>query len=515
MIERKDRPSDPRLEGFDRFVKRSMSEWRIPGLEVGIVADRRMVYARGYGLRDLRRRLPVTEKTLFCIASCTKAFTATALGILVDEGRLEWDRPVGDVLPEFRLKDSFASERMTTRDLLTHRCGLPRHDWVWVNSTATRAEMLERLRHLEPSKDFRTTYQYNNLMYMVAGMLVERITEKTWEDFIRERIFEPLGMTDSTFISETMRGTEGQTSNGCPVSLGHTERRRRIIPWHRSGETIRDAYTCEGPIGPAGSIYSNAVDMCRWVILQLNHGKVGRKTVISERNLKEIHTPHMVYQSDLVEKELLDPAYALGWSVIPYRGFRMLNHFGCLAGFRAVTSFMPSESLGVVVLSNNEGASSHAIAAIRLHVYDRLLGLERVRWNARLKVYAKKERAEATAKKREAARKRKRGTKPSHRLRDYAGTYRHPGYGELSVQLERRRLKLVYNQLSLRLRHYHYDVFQLETPGGSEVKEVSFGHNPEDAIASVAVQFEPLVEATVFARDTAAPARGKSANRDS
>jgi CubicO group peptidase (beta-lactamase class C family) len=188
-----------RLENFGDFVNKILQEWKVQGCAVAIIQDGELLLSQGFGLRNAAEGLEVTPETLFPIASCTKAFTATSMAMLADEGKLDWDTPVRTYLPSFRMFDSFATERMTPRDLVTHRSGLPRHDLMWYNSSRTRKELFERLQYLEPYKDLRTVWQYQNLMYMVAGYLVGELSGMSWEAFVQQRIFQPLGMTNSLF----------------------------------------------------------------------------------------------------------------------------------------------------------------------------------------------------------------------------------------------------------------------------------------------------------------------------
>ena len=268
------------LKWFGRFVRRSMKDWDIPGAAVGIVKGGRTIYTKGFSLRDVNHDLPVTENTLFGIASCTKAFTATAIGILVDEGKLAWDKPVREYLPEFKMYDPVATEQATLRDLLTHRTGLPRHDMVWSDPSATREELLKRLGHLMPSKDFRSVYQYNSLMYMAAGAVLEKVTGQTWEQFVKERILFPVGMNDSRFWTDDFSKEDN-------LALGYLNTERGIRPAPRYAGSHNMPYA----IAPAGSIVSNVGDMCRWLQLQMRAGKIRGNVIVSERNLSEIHTP--------------------------------------------------------------------------------------------------------------------------------------------------------------------------------------------------------------------------------
>ena len=177
------------LQGFEDFVRTIIEYWKVPGVAVAIIKDGEIVHSQGYGLRNVAEGLQVTPETLFPIASCTKAFTSTSMALLADEGKLDWDTPVKEYIPSFKLYDSFATERLTPRDLVTHRSGLPRHDLMWYHSTYTRKELFDRLQYLEPSKDLRTLWQYQNLMYMAAGYLVGELSGQSWEEFAQKRIF--------------------------------------------------------------------------------------------------------------------------------------------------------------------------------------------------------------------------------------------------------------------------------------------------------------------------------------
>ncbi|MFH1573696.1 MAG: serine hydrolase, partial [Acidobacteriota bacterium] len=425
-----------------------------------------------------------TEDTLFGIASCTKSFTATALGILADEGMLSWNKPVRDLMPAFRMHDSMATERMTPRDLLTHRCGLPRHDYMWVTATASRADLFDRLRHLQLSKDLRSAFQYNNLMYLAAGMLVERLTGKTWETFLRERILSPLGMDDTRLWMDDFSGAGD-------IAVGYYRLKDKLRPHQEPLGSNKQPPA----IAPAGGLASNLADMCRWLQLQMNGGKIGRRRIISEDNLREIHAPQFVVPGPYPHKELLDAAYGMGWIIQPYRGFRMVRHSGNYAGFNALMAFMPGESLGAVVLTNIGASPLETV--VPLNAFDRLLGLDEIPWNTRLKREDKVQKAKAKTRRKPV---RERGTRPSHALENYAGDYEHPGYGRIAVSLEKKRLKLRYNALTYRLAHHHYDVFELTRPNSEEDWKASFRLGKDGKITAVAIPFEPAVDDIVFTR---------------
>ncbi len=242
-MSRKD--AEKALAGFDKFVADAIEAWEVPGLAMAVVVDGEIVLAQGFGWRDVDNKLPVTSQTLFAIGSCGKAFTSLVIGTLVDQGQVDWDTPVKDYIPGFRLYDPTASELLTPRDMLTHRCGLPRHDRLWLNNGSSREEIVNRLAFLEPNETLRAKFQYNNLMYVLAGCLIERLTDGTWEEAVHQRIFQPLGMKRSNF-------SVLDSQNDADFALPYTEKDNGIQP-----TSFRDL----GLIGPAGGINSSVEDM--------------------------------------------------------------------------------------------------------------------------------------------------------------------------------------------------------------------------------------------------------------
>lgn len=470
------------LEGFDQFITDMMKEWEVPGMAIAIVKEGQVIYSKGFGSRNVEKELKVTPQTLFAIGSCSKAFTAVTLGILVDEGKLEWDKPARDYLPSFKLKDSFASERMTPRDLVCHRSGLPRHDYMWYNSSFSRKELFDRLPYLEPSKDFRTTYQYQNLMFMTAGYLVGQIAGTTWEEFTKERILDPLGMKGSNFSVEDSNKAED-------FALPYFKKEEKVIEI-----SFRNIDT----VGPAGSINSSVADMANWLLLNLNKGKVGDKQIISEGNLQEIHSPQMISSNRLRYDELFYGLYGMGWGITAYRGHIMLSHGGGIDGFTARVSLMPKDKLGLVILTNMSGTPLPSIIAYS--AYDRLLGLDPIDWHKRIKEEGEKAKKEEEKSKKEKEKERKLNTNPSHPIEDYIGEYEHPGYGVASVTKDGDQLKVVYNSIEFLMTHYHYDVFEIENEMFDITQKISFLADVKGNIHQAAIQMEPAVEAILFTR---------------
>ncbi len=475
-----------RLEGFDAFVIQAMKEWKVPGAAVAVVEDGKVILARGYGLRDIKKNLPVTTKTLFAIGSITKSFTVTAMGILVDEGKLDWDRPVREYLPGFALFDPVATEHMTPRDLVTHRSGLPRHDEVWYSSDFSREDMVRRLRYLEPSRDFRSTYQYNNLMFMTAGYLVGKLANSTWEDFVRQRILVPLGMTGTNFSVNT-----SQASEDFARPYRNAKEEVKEIPFHNIDQ-----------IAPAGSVNSNVEDMAHYLLLHLGKGKFGEKRILSETNANQMQSPQMVQPSSERYKELGLASYGLGLGVSAYRGHKMVSHGGAIDGFTAQLSFMPQDGIGVVVLANLNSDKDPLPAIVAYNVYDRLLGLDHVGWSERFREDEQKSKESEEEAKKKGFTTRKPGTRPSHELKEFVGEYENPGYGIIKVEQNGDDLKLGLNKLSSPLKHFHYDVFEVpENPLDElEKMKVMFFMDVRGDLAGLSIPLEPHVKDIVFTR---------------
>ncbi|WP_054950681.1 serine hydrolase [Numidum massiliense] len=433
------------LKGLSKLVAEKLEEWNVPGAAVAVVKDDEVVMAEGFGYRDVDQRLEVTPETVFAIGSVTKSFTTAAMGVLVDEGKLDWDEPVRDYLPGFKLHDPVATERLTPRDLACHRSGLPRHEFVWYHNAAiTREELIERLRYLEPNVDFREKWQYQNLMYTTAGYMAGKLAGDSWEGFVRERLLTPLEMHESNFSVEEMQRLPNYA---LPYKLKDNVLKQ--IPFHNI-----DA------IGPAGSINSNVLEMANWVKFQINKGTFSGKSLISEATMATMHTPHMPCTICLPSKELPMSNYGLGWFIDPYRGYHMLHHGGNIDGFSALVSFMPYENIGLVILTNMD--ASPLPYALNFYIYDQLLGNEAIDWNGRMKEEQKKMKEMQTGLKGAPKSDPIEGTTPSHPLEDYTGKYAHPGYGELKVELVKGKLQVFFNSFALPLTHYHYDTFVLD-----------------------------------------------------
>jgi CubicO group peptidase (beta-lactamase class C family) len=469
-----------KLDGFDTFANQELRDWKCDGFAVAVIQDGKVILSKGYGLRDVKKNLPVTEKTLFAIGSSTKSFTVTAMGTLVDQGKLDWDKPVRDYLADFKMYDPFATERMTPRDLVTHRSGLPRHDLMWYSSPFSRQELFERLRYLEPNKDFRTTFQYQNLMFMTAGYLAGHVAGTTWQQLVRKSIFEPLGMSGSNFSVNDMQKSADFS-----------------LPYTVVNDTVVDMpFRNIDSIGPAGSINSNIEDMTKYVMMHMAKGK----GVVSATNEMQMMIPQMAIATPSPDKELGDLAYGMGFFVTSYRGHKFVHHGGNIDGFSALVAFLPDDKLGLVILTNQNGSALPA--AVAYNVWDRMLGLDQIDWTARVK----QQRAMTKASQDEAKKKgytiQRTGTHSSHELGEYAGEYEHPGYGIVKIEQAGGALKLDYHGLGGLLTHFHYDVFEVPKDEANPFSQekVQFHTNLAGDVDSLGIPFESTLKDITFVK---------------
>jgi len=483
--------SRPSLDGLDDFINQAMKDWKVPGLALAVVQDGKVTLLKGYGYRDMERKLPVTPQTLFAIGSITKSFTVSTLGMEMDEGKVDWDKPVRDYLPTFKLYTPELTEQMTIRDLITHRSGLPRHDLVWYSSDFSRDDLLKRLQYLEPSKSLRTTFQYNNLMFMTAGYIAGQLNGTSWEDAVTARIFKPLGMTGTNF-SEL--DTQNSADFAQPYRKGHDQK----------AELKKIPFDAQCPnrcaMGPAGEINSNVSDMSKYLLFHMNHGSVDGKQLLSANNSAQMQTPQMAIPGAPGYAEMGEGSYGMGFFLSTYRGHKEVDHGGNIDGFSAELAFLPADRIGVVVLTNLDGNPLPNIVA--WSVFDRLLGLSPTPWNQRLLA------SEAGGKKAEQEAKdkgytaQKTGTHPSHDLKEYVGDYSHPGYGTISIAQDGDHFTMQFNKVTRKLEHFHYDVYQVPADplDPFEKMKVMFVSDVNGDISSVTMPLQPDVKDIVFTR---------------
>jgi CubicO group peptidase (beta-lactamase class C family) len=438
---------------LDASINSSMKDWKVPGAAVAIVRDQSVVYMKGFGVRELGKSDPVTPDTLFDIGSCTKAFTSAAVAILVDEGKMQWDGKVNEYIPFFHLHDPLADENVTIRDLLTHRTGVPPTDLLWyVYPDASREQLIRRLAEAHPNAGFRTKFQYQNMMYVAAGYAVGQVAHSTWDDFVRTRIFQPLGMNES----DTSSIDAEKSSDHASPHEQNPDGSVKAIPWHN----IDNA-------GPAGSINSSARDMAKWMTLQLHDGMYDGKQLISKKNVREMQTPQMVIGPDGEIPKVFFPdstqlSYGLGWFVQQYRGHQLILHAGDIDGFSTMVVLIPEIHTSYFVVIN---LGSFYRQVLSYQIADRLLGLPDAGWDAHFKKLEADFKAEEKSQEEAWESKRTPGTHPSRDLAAYVGTYTNPEYGEAEIVSENEKLALHFHSIKTDLDHFQYDTFVVKFGG--------------------------------------------------
>jgi CubicO group peptidase (beta-lactamase class C family) len=411
---------------LDAYVQRAIQTFNVPGIAVGVVKDGRLVYAKGFGVKKLGDPARVTENTLFGIGSNTKAFTAATLATLVEEGKLRWDDRVEDKLPGFAMYDPYASHEMTVRDLLCHRSGLSLGEGdmlLWPHTTYTRAEIVHRIRSMKPAYSFRSTYAYSNLMFITAGELTKAVAGKSWEATVRERIFVPVGMTHSGFSNRDLKP-------GVDYAWPHT-----LVNGTMKVDDIEDKDT----VSSAGAINSSVVDLAKWVIVQLNHGKLpdSDRRIFSEQQSREMWSQQTVVPIEPAEGPLASlqanfAGYGLGWALRDYHGHKIVGHSGGLQGFLTRVLMVPDEHLGVIVLTNFDTADG-PMNAIAYHVVDEYLGVKGTDWIAAWKANDDEEHRKSDEVMKTAATERAANSQPSLPLEKYAGAYEDAWYGPATI----------------------------------------------------------------------------------
>lgn len=478
---------------LDAYVTKVMKETGAPGAAVAIVKDDRVIFARGYGVRELGKSEPVTTNTRFAIGSISKSFTATVLGSLVDEQKVAWDDHVTKYIPWFELYDPWVTHEYTVRDLLTHRSGLKdvAGGTIWYGTDYSREEVIRRIRMLKPVAPFRYTFAYQNWAYLVAGEVAHAAAGRTWDDLVRERILGPLAMTSTTTSIPLLN-----TDIASPHS--EVEGRLRVVP-HRSYENV----------GPAGSIYSSVVDMAQYVRLHLNRGSVGATRIYSEAVAKQMFSPQMLYQVPLPDAPKDLPfihthysAYGFGWFLRDYRGQAMVEHSGGVDGFAALVTMFPDQHVGIVVLSNYEGPMITLVSRRLADFYLGAPAFDWLEWFLPRLAARKKSQAEEAAK---VEASRALNARPSLPLDGYAGTYHDPMIGDATVTNENGKLVLRFAHTPTfiaDLEPWHYDTFRTHWRDPMVPKGfLTFTLNSKGAVDRMIFDQHPLLDADLAELD--------------
>ncbi|MBU8922556.1 MAG: serine hydrolase [Bacteroidales bacterium] len=477
------------LSSLPDTIENWMNDWNMPGLAVGIFVDGETVFMRGFGYRDREERLPVTTRTLFPIASCTKSFTALSAFILEEEGKLDLDAKIKDYLPDFQMMDKKGTKNAAIRDFLGHRSGLSPYTGIHQLTGLSREEIFQHLRYFPPQFELHGGFIYSNLGYMVAGHIVERVVGRPWELFVSESILSPIGMDNTCFTYEEMIGTDDYA-----------------VPYWNFPDfesPIKRPFEIDATLSPAGGgggIITDIEGMMAWVRFNLGDGKAGGRQLVSQEDLNEMHSPIIDLSSALNTELNTYAGYGNGWFSEKYRGYNRVYHGGLGDGWISLVSFLPEEEIGVVVLTNLY--YQHLHEALVYHIIDNLLGLSPIDHNTR-ELRGVKGAIDGFNAGYEAFWQQADPDKMLSRdLETYTGTYSNQLFGKVSVRLEGEELGLTFESgIHLNARHYESDTFATE----SEI--LSFSHLPikfetsEDGIITAfTISLESSVDEFRFVR---------------
>lgn len=489
---------DKRLVGLEAEINKILKDHHAAGVAVAVVEKDNVVFARGFGYRDVDKKLPVTENTQFAIGSCSKAFTAALLGILQKEKSIDFDKPVTQYLPDLKFYHNELTNQVTLRDMMCHRTGLPRHDLSWYIDPDTRENLVKRIAFMEPSAGLRARWQYNNFMFLVQGVVAEKLTGKSWESNITDKIFSKIGMGHSNFSVKDL-------ASYAEPALGYKVIQDSVI-------RLTPYYDIAG-MGPAGSINSTVMDMARWLKVWIHGGKWDTVEIIPANYVAEAMSSQMIVApgTPTVEKpDIQFSNYGFGWFLASYKGHYRVEHGGNIDGFSANTSFYPTDSIGIVVLANQNGSSVPNM--VRNTIADRMLGLKYFDWNADVLKALAKAREKGREAEKNASSNQVKDTKPSHGLDAYLGIYSNDAYGKFEVVRKGDSLFAKLKRQQWWLSHYHYDLFRpFDTNPGIDTSDKSpvrfqFHTGLKGDIESASLyEFEPaLPDPIKFRRSNAA-----------
>jgi CubicO group peptidase (beta-lactamase class C family) len=471
---------------LERLISDVMEEWKVPGLAVAVVQNGEVAFVRPYGLRDVEVGLKATNDTQFQLMSISKSFASTGLALLVEERRMDWKKPVREYIPEFRLHDAVASDRVTVRDLLCHHSGLPRHDWIWLPGDLSPAQMLAAMRYLEPSDDIRSTFQYSNLGYLVASMVAERVSGQSWAEFTRA-LTNKLHMEVTFTVEELAAAADA------------------AVPYAIKGDTRVRAKLWPNSVAAAGGVNTSIASFANWLRFHLGNGEFEGQRLLSPGLIQELQKPR-VHVGAPAFAEYSDEHYGLGFRSHRYREERVVWHGGGFTGTNALMMMLPDRGVGVAVLANLGMSPLFVPHILANYVFDRVCGKEPAPWLDRFRERRRKLVAQQDADREAEQASREPATEPGRDLADYAGDYAHPGYGRITITHAGGALNWAFRGMSEPLAHRHYDTFELpeapESPGrllpGRLV--ISFSSDRDGNIVSLAVPFEPRVKDIVFTR---------------
>lgn len=478
--------TDKRLKGIEKELNALLKATKTSGFAVAVIQKDKVIYSSGFGYRDYENKIPVDSNTLFAIGSSTKAFTCAILGQLKNEGKLTFQDSPLKYVPGLKFYNNNLNENIIIEDLMSHRTGLPRHDISWyLFPSHSKDSLIQRIQYMEPSTGLRQQWQYNNFMFVLQGVIAEKITGKSWEDNIKERFFTPLGMTRSNTTIQEMK----QASN---VAFGY-ELKDDVI-------TKMNYYDIAG-MSPAGSINSSVNDMAKWLISWVNNGKFNNQEILPDSYISEAISSHAVVSAELPSKEMPNSFignYGYGWFISSYKGQYNIEHGGNIDGFSANVAFFPADDIGIVVLTNQNSSSLPTL--VTNTVADRLLNVKRTDWVAYYKEkQEKRKKIKEEAKKNDDKKVNEESPTPSHALSSYTGLYSNPGYGTLDLIIKNDSLFAILKNTKCYLKSKYYDIFDSYEIKNNKVEIeqslcFNFSTNDSGEISNLALKLEPTLD---------------------
>ncbi|TKC06631.1 serine hydrolase [Pedobacter polaris] len=479
------------LAGLDSLLNKVLNDQHAAGFAVAVVKGNEVIYSKGFGYRDVEHKKPVTPNTLFAIGSSTKAFTASLLGLLEKNGKLKLDDKATNHLPALRFNNDEMNNQITIRDLMAHRTGLTRYDYSWVLfNTANRDSIISRVKYMAPSAGVRQKWFYNNFMYLAQGMIVEKISGKTWEQNIKEKFFDPLEMTRS---NTDLKAFQNDSDAALPYVTVQDSVIKKI-----------DYYNING-MGPAGSINSSVNDMANWLKVWVSGGYYNKKEILPSSYVAEAASAQMVMSGGLPNqhKDVFFSNYGLGWMLSSYRGHYLVEHGGNINGFSANVAFFPTDGIGIVVLTNQN--VSQVPDVVTNSIADRILKLKPIDWNGEASARAKTASINEKQIKKNTKKELILNTNPSHPLNNYTGSFENPAYGLVKLTVEKNVVYAVAGDNKLLLKHLHYDVFEPRSVDKNGVVDTTsnkmlfnFVSNNEGKISGLTIQLDTDREPVLF-----------------
>ena len=479
---------DKRLKGLDSELEKVLKKLEEPGFAIAIVENDQILYSKGFGYRDYENKIKVDSNTLFAIGSATKSFTSSLLGVLREDEKLDFEDSPIDHINELRFYNSQMNDVISIRDMMSHRTGLPRHDASWYFfPTFSKDSLVSRVKHHKPFTSVRNQWWYNNFMFMLQGVIAERITNKTWSENIKEMIFDPLGMTRSNTSIAELENSEN-------AAFGYSQDFKKM-----------DYYKIAG-MGPAGSINSSVNEMSKWLITWINKGEYKGRKILPPNYTEEAISSQSVVVANLPDEDnpgLHLTNYGYGWFLSSYKGHYRVEHGGNIDGFSTSAAFYPSDKVGIIVLSNQNASNTPSI--VRNIISDRMLDVKKTDW---LKYHFDKlKEAELIQKeldKNEDSDKIK-GTNPSRSMNEYEGEYTNLGYGTFDISMKNDSLFMKIPNKTFWLSHHHYDTFlPYELKNGKVNLEdesvifITFSAGQLGEIKKLSTGLEPAIEEPIY-----------------